>query len=587
MRRTFQLAFAAFTFLATGLSAFGPAHAAFEKKVALVVGNGAYRNAPTLANPVGDAKAIAETFRGLGFEVVEGYDADRSTLSATVREFAKSSRDADLSVFFYAGHGIAHDGRNYMVPVDAAFEDTTALDFEAMPVDFVTKQMSYADGVSLVFLDACRDNPLAGTLARSLGLSTRGGATRGLAQMDVRDAGKGLAIAFATSPGEVAYDGGGSHSPFTEALLKHLDTPEADFTEVMSRVTGEVLRATDERQRPWLNASLTGSVVLNPVEPAPEPSTPQPSAAAPGLEAETLLFNLARESGDASDYRAYLQKFPEGLYAYNAKLTLELLEDQAPATVRSTADAGEAGEAAEPDRASAADTNEAATGAAAPDQVAALAEPERTASDGDGGLVIGPAAGDSTAAVPDSSEVTEAALGMDRTKRREVQDRLNVAGSSVGGADGIFGPRTRAGLSSWQEENGFEATGYLNAAQLAALTSATATAFAALLDERAEARAAARNAEKARAARARKQRSARRKASAPKTATQRATRRQAPAATRAAKAQPTKPRAMRRRAAEKAPAVVRRRKPGDITSGRKPEWSIGLGRNGGSVRFGY
>ncbi|MGI9354748.1 MAG: caspase family protein, partial [Rhizobiaceae bacterium] len=285
------------------------AYAALEKRVALVIGNGAYTNAPALANPVTDARAMADKMRAMGFEIVEGYDLDKGGLERTVREFAKTSKDADLSLFFYAGHGIAVENKNYLIPVDARFEDSSALDFEAIPVNLVTRQMQYSQGVSLVFLDACRDNPLAQALSRSMGGGTRSsGIGSGLAAMKISNPGKGLAIAFATSPGAVAYDGSGKHSPFTDALLKHIDEPNTDITEIMSRVTGEVVKTTNQKQRPWLNTSLTGSVILNRVEEITAGQQPASLdldekrpvvSSANTLERQKVLYNLARETGQA------------------------------------------------------------------------------------------------------------------------------------------------------------------------------------------------------------------------------------------------------------------------------------------------
>ena len=323
------------------LAAPHAAEAAFEKKVALVIGNAAYENAPPLGNPVTDARAIAAAFERLGFETVTGFDLDRDGLQDTIRDFARASRKADLTAFFYAGHGIAFDDKNYIIPVDARFTDVTALDFEAVGMDFVVKQMRYNDGVSLVFIDACRDNPLASTLTRSLGKSTRSAVSRGLADMDVRNAGKGLAIAFATSPGEVAYDGSETHSPFTSALLNNIELAGVDITEVMSRVTGEVLRRTDDRQRPWLNASLTGPVVLKPapaiatVTPAvEEPASDEAKAKIASLEADTKLFNFAYEKKSLAHYEAYLSTFPNGLYAVVARKEIERLKKaEAPVEV--------------------------------------------------------------------------------------------------------------------------------------------------------------------------------------------------------------------------------------------------------------
>ena len=470
------------------------AAAAFVKKVALVVGNGAYQHAPSLTNPVADAKAVAAAFDRLGFETVTGYDLSRMGMTATMRTFARASRNADLTVFYYAGHGIAYDGRNFMVPVDAKFDDPTALDFEAVGVDFVTKQMRYADGVSLVFLDACRDNPLAATLSRSMGFSTRSAVSRGLAQMDVTGAGKGLAIAFATSPGQVAYDGAGSHSPFTSALLKHIETPDTDSTEVMSRVTGEVLRSTDEKQRPWLNASLTGPVVLKPVPAAGTPVevaalTPNTMndaspAATQRLEAQTLLFNLARETGKAADYEAYLATFPTGLYAHNARAAIEAMADKRAVRIN------------RPLAVAAVDT--------------AAAEP-LSFSESDKVKAAG-------------TQESEAALKLTRAMRREVQHRLNLAEANVGGADGLFGPMTRRGISTWQEANAFPATGFLTGAQVAALKGATESEYQALVArQRAAAEARAEQAKRVAAARAKSRSVAKKSTARRKTTTARKT----------------------------------------------------------------
>lgn len=560
--------------LAIAAAVAGPAQAAFERKVALVVGIGAYENAPALKNPVGDARAMAASLKRLGFETVEGYDLDRRGLQDAVRDFASASRNAELTTFFYAGHGIAYEGRNFLIPVDARFEDATALDFEAVPVDVITKQMRYADAVSLVFLDACRDNPLAETLARSLGFSTRSASVaRGLASMDVTQAGRGLAIAFATSPGQVAYDGAGEHSPFTSALLEHIEAKDTDITEVMSRVTGDVLRLTDERQRPWLNVSLTGPVVLNPAEEVPSSvktvgfgpgvvGDPSSAASVTGtnddLEAQTLLFNLARETGARSDYEAYLKRFPDGLYAYNARQAIAALDRaDAPETTVAAAEATALArgreQAEEPvagldfsqPRPSANGTDKAADdGTLPPDEAMDV-----IAKEGDTLAVIVP----EQVEPPQATEADEQALGLDRSARRAIQHRLNLADTDVGPADGIFGPMTRAGIKAWQAKSGLVVTGYLNRAQLTKLEQATQTRYAALVEEQraaAERRraAAAASRERQRAARAAATRSAgpkrttRRQAAAPtrRSAPKRTVRRSAPAPQRPQQRKPSR-----------------------------------------------
>ena len=218
-------------------------------RVALVIGNGSYQFAPDLKNPSNDAAAMAERLRTLGFETVEGLDLDYDAMRATLRDFARQSKGAEVAIVYYAGHGIAVNGINYLVPTDARLDDPVDWEVQVFPLDDMLRLMRHAEGASLVFLDACRDNPLAEVLAGSMGTTTRSIGARGLARVDVEADGVGMAIAFATSPGEVAEDGEGENSPFTSALLNHIGTPNTDITEIMSKVTGEVVRETNQRQR--------------------------------------------------------------------------------------------------------------------------------------------------------------------------------------------------------------------------------------------------------------------------------------------------------------------------------------------------
>ena len=237
------------------------AASAAERRVALVIGNSAYQNVPALDNPAHDARAIADRLEGLGFQVIAGYDLGKAATQTAIAKFAEAARDADIALFFYAGHGMQVDGVNYMAPVDADIKDDISLDFETVPIEFVWRQMSRGAKVRIVLLDACRDNPFARALARS-GASTP--PAGGLAEMQIEPGAKaGALIAFATSPGRVAYDGTSGHSPFTAGLVAHLGDPDAPLTTVMTRVTADVLAATNGAQRPWVSASLTGDVVLN------------------------------------------------------------------------------------------------------------------------------------------------------------------------------------------------------------------------------------------------------------------------------------------------------------------------------------
>ncbi len=140
-----------------------------EKRVALVIGNSAYQHAPQLTNPQNDASDMASKLTGLGFVVVTGHDLDLAGMRRSIREFVGKVEGADVALFFYAGHGLQVNGANYMIPVDAQLRSNNDLDFEALPIELVLSAMERNAKVNLVFLDACRDNPLAVTLARSLG----------------------------------------------------------------------------------------------------------------------------------------------------------------------------------------------------------------------------------------------------------------------------------------------------------------------------------------------------------------------------------------------------------------------------------
>src|SRR5262249_34691014 len=139
-----------------------------EKRVALVIGNSAYQNTPKLHNPRNDAADVAAVLKELGYEVIEGFDLDKAEMDRTIRRFAFSLKSTDAGVFFYAGHGLQVSGQNYLVPVDAKLEDASGLDFEMVRLDLVHKTMERESKTNIIFLDACRDNPLARNLARAM-----------------------------------------------------------------------------------------------------------------------------------------------------------------------------------------------------------------------------------------------------------------------------------------------------------------------------------------------------------------------------------------------------------------------------------
>ena len=203
------------------------------KRVALVIGNGAYQNAPKLDNPTFDAKAVADAFRKLGFQVVDGYDLDIAEMREKVSEFSSALPGAKSAVIYYAGHGVSVDEENYLIPTDIVLRSPTDLDLGAISVSLILKQMKREDRVNVVILDACRDNPFAAALAKARTRAIVG--ERGLSRID-GDLARGTLIAFASDPKSVALDGtAGQHSPFTAALLDHVFDPGVSIDTVMSQ----------------------------------------------------------------------------------------------------------------------------------------------------------------------------------------------------------------------------------------------------------------------------------------------------------------------------------------------------------------
>jgi hypothetical protein len=230
--------------------------ASAQKRVALIIGNAAYAHAGQLANPTNDAADMAASLKAVGIEVILGLDLDRRGFETNLRAFSRALADADVGILYYAGHGLQVGLRNYLVPTDARLQSERDLEFEAVALDFVMRQMEIdREGkTNIVFLDACRDNPLARNLARAMGTRSVG-VGRGLAEVQ---AGVGTFIAYATKPGEVAQDGEGRNSPFTAALAKAVKAPGKSLTAVMVDVRKEVLATTRNRQVPWDHSALTG-----------------------------------------------------------------------------------------------------------------------------------------------------------------------------------------------------------------------------------------------------------------------------------------------------------------------------------------
>jgi len=275
------------------------------KRVALVIGNAAYRHAGELANTRNDAGDMAAALRTHGFEVLDGIDLDKAALERKIRDFAAALVGADVGAFFYAGHGLQISGTNYLVPIDAQLRNASALDFEMVRLDLVQRTMEREAPTNILFLDACRDNPLADVLAKETGGDST--ASSGLAEIPIENGGAGTLIAFAASPNQLAYDGSGEHSPFSAALLAHIGEANVSITEAMNRVTSDVFKATAGRQRPWINVSLTTDVVLHKVDLNAPLIVGDSNAAAPEGDSQTRTGAATNPPGtDADQAKTYV-----------------------------------------------------------------------------------------------------------------------------------------------------------------------------------------------------------------------------------------------------------------------------------------
>jgi Caspase domain/Putative peptidoglycan binding domain len=390
-----------------------------DRRVAFVVGNGAYKNVATLTNPPIDAKAMAGVLRNAGFEVVEGINLNRERMTERLLEFGKKTQGADIAVFYYAGHGIAVDNVNYLLPVDADIKSEMDVKLSSgINVDLSLDQTMGDAKVKLVFLDACRDNPFAANL-RSV-KSTRGLTVQsGLAEMK---SGEGTLIAFATGPGQTALDGQeGTNSPFTRALIANITQPGVEIQQAMTQVRAQVKDETNKAQLPWGHTNLTGSVYLNPA-PTPEGSSvalasagPAEAAVSATSDVELEFWRSVKDSSKPEELNAYLLKYPSGQFKSIALARIAALENGPSTATRN--------------------------------------------------LSVGV---DPATFTEDSSQLTEDQIGLDRNQRRDVQRRLTGLGFDTK-TTGKFDESTRVVIKRWQAARGYPATGFLNKLQHKAL----------------------------------------------------------------------------------------------------------------------
>ena len=275
-----------------------------ERRVALVIGNASYAALAPLKNPVNDATDIAAALEGLGFDVTLGRDVDQPRMTELVDAFARDARDADVSLFYYAGHGFQIASSNYLVPTDAVLRGRDDVARRTIQLNEMMRRLEGSRGIHLVFLDACRNNPLQPMMDGAAD-ALRDGLAR------IGDA-AGFLFAFATQPDNVAYDGVGRNSFFTQAVLGHIATPGQDVASMMIAVRRDVLAATGGKQVPWENSSLTRQFRFD-----TRPAT---------ASAETMLWQVAAKEDDPALMRIYLDRYPDGAHASDARQFLDRVE---------------------------------------------------------------------------------------------------------------------------------------------------------------------------------------------------------------------------------------------------------------------
>ena len=280
-----------------------------EKRLALVIGNSNYVKLPKLSNPTNDARAVAQVLQSMGYQTQLLLDASEDGIRSTIRKFAGDLATADVALVYYAGHGAQLNGSNYLLPIDIDIPRTAAdIQFSGLKVDDLVN--SIGSNTKIIFLDACRDNPvLFKNIVAGRGSSPIGLAPASASNFAEAKPGGGVFIAYATDAGAIADDGQGKHSPFTQALLRYMQKPMS-IDDMFSYVTREVRLVTKNEQRPYKYASLESIVCLTPsCSSMPTPVTIDVLQQAKVSEVDELQIALQTKSSDALEM--YLQKYPE------------------------------------------------------------------------------------------------------------------------------------------------------------------------------------------------------------------------------------------------------------------------------------
>lgn len=368
------------------------------KRLALIVGMSNYAVAGTLPNAARDAEAFDAFLKGQGFATDLVLNADRRGLAGALSTFSRKVGPDDVALFYYAGHGMQLHGENFLIGTDARLESEFDVPAETVALSEIINALEKRARISMVFLDACRNNPLAERLTREVEGATRGAATRGLAPIETQ--GGGTLVAFAAAPGQVAADGTDGHSPFTRALIANLSGAGLEVGTAFKRVVRDVRKETNGKQQPQILSSLSLEFYFGPeTVVAPQTQTVQPTLAVPAVDPEALAaekdFKKALKVGTARIWHFFVEKHRTGEYADLGRQALAQIE---PAAVRNASH------------------------------------------------------------LPQS---VEARLLPDKERRRDVQLALAAKGFAAGNADGVFGGQTREAIKLFQSTNRQPASGFI------------------------------------------------------------------------------------------------------------------------------
>jgi hypothetical protein len=411
-----------------------------ERRVALVVGNAQYAHTPALPNPRNDAQDIADTLKRIGFEVTLGYDLDQTRFARTIDDFARALDGADVGLFFYAGHGLQINDKNYLVSTEAKLDSTFLVPSETIELDAIIRLMESKANTNLIFLDACRNNPLTDNLKRNLAAINRAVSVgRGLARIE--PTGRDTLVAFSSAPGQEAADGRGRNSPFTASLLRHLPKPGLEVSVMLKEVTADVRQETNNAQRPQQLSDMSKAFYFVKAEPtvatAPRPGAPT-APTDPVDPVDVAFWKSAETANECEAIRAYLRRFPNGRFVDLARISERRL-------CRVSVEVA----VAPPQRPSSPPLTPALT----PGPAAAPAAPAPSPVTQPTGTTTNVAVAAPTGAPPTAAiiapVVAPAVVDVGRKLQRELQ-RVGCAASGIE-ADGTWGTTSREALRSFNE----------------------------------------------------------------------------------------------------------------------------------------